>query len=514
MASQIENNKRIIKNTTALYVRMLIVMAVQLYASRVLLRVLGITDLGIYNIVGGVVGLFGFISSSMSISVQRFLAFDIGRNDFKSVGNTFNLSVVIHVFIAFAILILCETIGLYFVANYLTIPIIRHDVAIWVYHFSVLVACVRVLQVPFNALIIATEKMSIFAYLGIIDAVLILSTVLLVQWVSCDHLMAYGVITFAANVIVVALTMLFGVRCVPMLKISYYWNRKDFIRISSFAGWSAFGEISWGAVLQGVNIVLNLFFGPAVNAARGMAYQVMHAVKSFTQNFQMAMNPQIIKQYAAGQKTEMETLLMRGTRFSYFLMLLLVLPLLLRIEYVLDLWLGNVPPFVKIFTQLILINALLDTLSNLTTTVIKAYGKIRNYQIAVSGLLFLNLPFSYALLKVGCSPESTFWVYGLISVVLLAVRLGYMKNMVGLAPRHFFVQVIIPVIITSTISIVLPTFINAFVPNNFLGFVCMTIITCCWCVIVIWVTGLTQDERVFIRNKALSVVKRQINKRY
>ncbi len=506
------NGRRVAKNTLMLYVRMLVMMAVTLYASRVLMRVLGVTDLGIYNVVGGAVALLGFISSSMAISVQRFLAYDLGKHDTDRLNLTLNIAVIIHVVIALTVWLVGESLGLWLVAKYLNLPAGRYDAAMIVYHMSVLAACVKMLQVPFNALIIATERMSLFAYLSIGEALLSLGCALALPWISYDHLIVYGGLTLGMTVCVAMLYAFCSLRTIEGVRLRWCWDKEIFRRLTSFAFWSALGEMSWGATIQGVNIVLNIFFGPAVNAARGIAYQVLNAVTRFAQNFQMAMNPQIIKQYAAGNLTEMETLMMRGTRLSFYLLLFLMSPLLLRTHYVLALWLGRVPDYLEIFTRLILINALLDALSNLTTTVVKAYGRIRNYQIIVSFVLFLNLPFSYLLIKAGLPPESSFWVYGLVSLSLLAVRLYFVKQMVGLSVRRFVRGVLVPVLFTSVVVALPLGLVNLYIADTLGGLVAVILISCLWCLIAIPLAGLTRGERIAIGTKALALLRSRVRR--
>lgn len=505
MSTTSENNKRIAKNTALLYVRMIITLLVALYTSRVVLQVLGVTDFGIYNVVGGVVALLGFISSSMSIAIQRFLSYDIGKNDIVSLNKTFNMAILIHALIALIVLLLAETIGLYFLAHHMNFPPERYAAAQWIFHFSVLTCCAKILQVPYNALVISYERMGIFAYLSIAEAALGLLIVYFLQLGDFDRLKLYAVLTFGVALLIMILYSIYCTHKIKEVRFSLFWDRTIFRRLVGFASWSALGEISWGVTIQGVNIVLNLFFGPVVNAARGISYQVLAAINSFVQSFQMAVNPQIIKQYAAGNMAGMQTLVYRSSCFSFYLLLLLSLPILLRTEYILGLWLGQVPPYLVVFCRLILLNAMIDIHSNLLATVAKAYGKIRNYQLTVASILFLNLPLSYIVLKLGYPPESTFIVYTVLSLTLLGVRLVLVHRMVGMLVHNFLKAVIWPVIQHLLTALPIPICLNLFLPNTFVGFITVCFISSLSILLSVYTIGLTSQEKSMITAKVVAL---------
>lgn len=509
MSDSTKNNQRIAKNTVMLYGRMIIMLGITLYTSRVVLQTLGVTDYGIYNVVGGVVALLGFVSNSMSVSVQRFLSYDIGKHDLRSLNRTFNTSVVVHILIALLILLLGETVGLYFVSHYMNFPPERYNAAVCVFHFSLLACVFKILQVPYNALIISLERMEVFAYLSIVEALFSLGVVYLLLIGTSDRLILYAVLLSAVSLLVY---LLYGLYCKIKIKEIEYrllFDRQCFSRLLSFASWSALGEMAWAGTLQGVNIVLNMFFGPAVNAARGISYQVLNAVNRFVQSFQMAVNPQIIKQYAVGDIASMQRLVFRSTRLSFYLLLLLILPLLLRTEYVMQLWLGEVPDHLVAFSRLALINAGLDVFSNLYATVAKAYGKIRNYQLIVSFVLFLNLPLSYMLLKFGCPPEATYWVYSFVAVSLLFVRLFLIRNMVGLNITSYFREVLLPVFVVVVFSLPIPLLVNRYVAVTFVGLLQMICLTSISVLGVVFYVGITSSERLFFKNKIKSLINRK-----
>lgn len=313
-----KSNKRIAKNTLMLYFRMILTMLVSLYTSRVVLNTLGVEDFGIYNVVAGFVTMFGFLNSAMASATQRFLAFEIGKGDHDQLRNVFSMSVNIHFLIAFIIFILAETIGLWFVNTQLTIPAGRMGAAQCVYQFSILAMMVTMVSVPYNAMIIAHERMNVFAWVSIIEVSLKLFIVFMLQWFGFDKLKFYAVLTFCVSLII---RFIYGFYCSRQFKESrfrYFWDRPLFKTLASYAGWNLWGNIA--AVLQGegVNVLLNIFFGPVINAARGIAFQVKGAVNQFVANFQMAMNPQIIKSYAVNDLKYMHQLIFRGAKYSFF----------------------------------------------------------------------------------------------------------------------------------------------------------------------------------------------------
>ena len=337
--SEFSTNKRVAKNTLFLYFRMILIMLVTLYTSRVVLAELGIKDYGIYNVVGGVVMMFSFLNNCMSSATQRFMTFELGKGDMQKLRNVFAASLNIHIFIALIIVILAETIGLWFVNEKLVISHDRIFAANWVYQFSILTFCVNIIQVPYNAVLIAHEKMSIYAYISILEVLLKLGIVYLLAIVSSDKLIVYGMLVFIVQLIIRCIYQAYCKRHYEESKFKLFWNKYLYKQMSSFAGWNLFGSVAWLLRDQGLNIVLNLFFGPAINAARGIASQVSNAVIGFISNFQVALNPQITKNYATGHILEMEKLSYMGIKFSFLLLFIMVFPICLNIDYILHLWL-------------------------------------------------------------------------------------------------------------------------------------------------------------------------------
>ena len=338
MTDVIGNNKRIAKNTLLLYFRMLLMMVVSLFTSRIVLDKLGVTDYGIYNVVGGIVSMLGFLTGAMANAVQRFLSFEIGRGDKQRVNHIFNVSLMAHCGIAIFVLIAMELAGVWYLNTYINIPVVRLDAANWVLQCAILSTLFSIIQVPYNALIIAKEQMGIYAYLSILDVCVKLGIVYLLNVGNFDKLKLYSVLMMLVTIIILAIYNRYCVRKYEEARFRVIRDTKTLKEMVQFAGWNMFGEIAWVFTGQGVNIILNLFFGPAVNAARGLADQVNGAVSRFVNNFQVAVNPQLVKSYAVDQFEEMKKLLYRSSRFSYYLMLFLSLPLILRMNYILHIF--------------------------------------------------------------------------------------------------------------------------------------------------------------------------------
>ena len=398
MADNTANNKRIAKNTLMLYIRMLMIMVVNLYTSRVILQALGVEDFGLYNVVGGVVVLFTFINNAMVTSTQRFLNFEIGKNDYEEARNVFSTSLNIHFIIAVIFLVLAETIGLWFLNTYLQIPDGREIAANWVYQFSILVSILNIIRSPYNAAIIAHEHMSFYAYVSIIEVVLKLAIVYMV-YLFADRLIAYAFLMMIVTLIILGAYYIFCKKKYSICKYKFEYNKKRYLELASFSGWSLFGSMANMGASQGVNIILNMFFGVTVNAAMGIANQVNAAVYQFVSSFQTAFNPQIIKSYAAGDRTYFISLIMNTSRYSFLLLFLLALPIYICCPEILSIWLGTVPEYAVEFCRLMLVFSLIDAVQGPLWVSAQATGKIRNYQIIMSTLILLNLPVSYLLLR-------------------------------------------------------------------------------------------------------------------
>lgn len=506
------NNKRIAKNTLLLYFRMLLIMAVTLYTSRIVLATLGVEDFGIYNVIGGVVAMFSVISGSLSSAISRFITYELGNGNNERLKVIFSSSVVIQVCLALLICILAEIGGVWFLNNKMNIPIERMDAANWVLQCSIVTFMINLISVPYNAAIIAHERMKAFAYVSILEAILKLAVVFALYLSSFDKLATYAVLLVAVALII---RLIYGFYCKKHFeecKFHFVYDRSVLRDIGGFAGWNFIGSAS--AVLrdQGGNIVINLFGGPVVNAARGIAFQVNNAISGFVTNFMTALNPQIIKSYASGNRDYMMTLIYQGARLSFYMLLLLSLPILVNTHYILDLWLRNVPNHTVFFVQLVLIFAMSESISNPLVTAQHATGKIRNYQLIVGGLQLMNLPVSYVLLRMGIFPEMVIIVAIVFSQCCLAARLLLLRSMIGLSIRKYVMKVYLNVLIVTIISAIMPFFIGSQLEKSFMNFILLSLIAFICTGITIYYVGCNKTERQFISNK-LCTLKNKLYKR-
>lgn len=489
-----------------LYVRMLFMMAVSLYTSRIVLKVLGVDDFGLYNVIGGVVTMFSLISGSLSSSISRFLTFELGKGDDEAqLRKIFSTSINIQLFIAFIILVLSEVIGVWFLNTQMTIPEGRLEAANWVFQCSVFTFIVNLISIPYNALIIAYERMKVFAYISILEVSLKLVVVFLLAVAPSDKLIVYACLLLGVSLTIRFIYGLYCKRNIPECKYVRIYDKALLGSMVKFAGWNTIGVSSAVLKDQGVNIVINLFCGPAVNAARAISVQVNTAVNSFITNFMTALNPQITKSYAAKEFQYMKTLIQQGTRLSFYMLLLLSVPILIETETILSLWLTIVPEHTVSFVRLILILAMCESLSGTLITTMLATGNIRNYQIVVGGLQLLNFPLSYVALKIGFAPEFTMVIAIVISMVNLFVRLLFLQNMVGLSARYYLKAVVGNVCVVSICSVILPLFVSLYLTPGVTRFLIICIVALVNTLIVVYWVGCSRKERIIIREKIIDL---------
>lgn len=499
MAYNLNNNKRIAKNALMLSLRMFFSMTVSLYTSRVVLRVLQFDDYGIYNVVGGVIVLFTFMNSAMAGATQRYLTFDIGRNDKERLKRVFRTSLQIHILIALAILVLGETVGLWFVMHELVIPPDRMNAAFWVYQFSVLSCMVSVVSIPFNADIIAHERMNVFAYISIADVVLKLLIVYLLVIAPFDKLIFYAFLVLCVQLLI---QLIYDVYCrthFDEVGFTFKVDRQLFREMSGFAGWSLCGNAAYILYTEGVNIVLNLFFGPAINTARGIAVQVQGAISGFVSNVQMAVNPQITKSYAQGNLNRMHSLMFGSSKICFFLLFFIVLPLGIEGGIVLETWLGRVPEHTLWFLRLVLVVMLIETLANPYAVANQATGKIKLYQAVCGGILLCIVPVSYVVLRCGGSPESVYVVYIAMALLAQLARIFIMRKLIDVPFHYYFHKVLVPVILVSSVSPIVPIIIYVCTPVNVVTFFVVCAVSVVTTSLSVWFLGLTVEERDFVR---------------
>lgn len=501
------SNKRIAKNTLALYVRMLFSMIVSLYTSRVVLNTLGVEDYGIFNVVGGVVVMFSFLNSAMASGTQRFLNFEMGNGDRERLQRVFSCSFIIHISIACIIFILAETLGLWFVNTQLVIPQERMAAANWVYQFSVLSAMVTLTQVPYTASIIANEKMTVYGYVGIIEVLLKLLIVFLLVVFTVDKLKLYAVLTFCVSVSVAMIYRIYCKKKFPECRFKKHNDKALYKEMVGFSGWSLFESMSHVFTTQGQNILLNIFFGPAVNAARAVAFSLSGAVQRFVGGFMTAVNPQITKTYAIDEREQCFILIIKSSKFSYFLLYILAAPILINTPYILALWLKNPPEYASIFCQLTILHMLITTVSASLVTGAMATGKIRNYQMIVGGIALLNLPFSYVTLRLGTPATGVYFITIFLSIIILIVRLYMLNRMIGLPIGRYVTEVLVRCWSIFTVTI-FPMYYGARHFPNSVGNLLWVTVLCVFVVgVVVFALGLSKNERQylvsFVRNKFL-----------
>ena len=457
MPDNSSNNKRIAKNTLLLYVRMLFTMAIGLYTSRVVLNTLGVTDYGIYNVVGGVIAMLGFLTGSMGAASSRFITYDLGKGDMAVMKRTFGNIKSIHLMLAGAILLFGETVGLWFVLNKLQIPEDRMTAALWVYQFSVLTAMLGVVSVPYNAAIIAHERMKAFAYIGIVDAVLKLGIVYLLLVIPYDKLAVYALLFFCIQVFDRVVYGVYSSRHFEETRARCAFDKKMFKEIFGFAAWTMNGSLAVIGYTQGINILLNMFFGPAVNAARGVAVQVQGVVQNFCNNFQMALNPQLTKSYAQNDLQHMHQLLKVSSKFSFFMLFFISLPLMFEAPLVLKWWLGIVPEHTVNFLRLILCSSMLITLSNPLVVSVHATGRIKRFQTIEGTMLLCIVPIAYLLLKLfGIPPEYVFCVHIVVEACTQYARMRIVLPMIGMRVVEYVKEVVAPLVKVVMLAPILP----------------------------------------------------------
>lgn len=506
------NNKRIAKNTLLLYVRTLFIMLVTLYTSRVVLNALGVEDYGIYNVVGGVVAMFGFINASMSSATQRYITFALGKGDMANLRKIFSTALQIHVLIAAIIVVLGETVGLWFMYTQMQIPVNRMEAAFWVLQCSIVSTVVMIVSVPYNADIIAHEKMSAFAYISILEAVLKLAIVYALVISPFDKLVFYAFLILAVQLLIRFCYNHYCNRHFVESKYHHIWDKRLFKEMICFAGWSMFGNLASVLFGQGLNMLLNVFFGPVVNAARAVAVQVQSAIQQFVSNFQMALNPQITKTYAKGEMDDMHKLMFRSARFSFYLLFLLSLPVLFETNFILTVWLKTVPDNTVVFLRIMICTSLIYTMANPLIIANQATGKVKKYQAVCGTILLMILPVSYVCLKLGCPSYSVFIVHFCMEVVAQLSRMIMLRPLIGIRLCDYFTNVYLRVVVVVVLSIIVPFFVYVNMDDTVIRFFVM----CLSCVLsvgtVAYTIGLSKNERTFVRSKAVVFINKIFHK--
>lgn len=500
--------KRIMKNTVMLYIRMAVIMIVSLYMSRVVLDVLGEQDYGIYNVVGSVVVSLTFIQNALISATQRFLSYELGKNNGGGVNIIFSMAMNIHVLFTMVIVIVMETVGIWFVNNVLNIPEARMFAANVVFQFSIATFCINMLRIPYNAVIFSHERMNVYAIMSIAEAVLKLALVFILVYLGNDKLIIYAVLIFIITLII---NIMYVIYCKEHFsEVCHYklYRDKDlFKKMTSFLGWNMVGGVTSIAITEGPNYFINVYLGVTVNAALGLAKQVSSAVYQFTSNFQSAFNPQIVKAYAMDDKYYLFELINKTSQMSYYLLFLIAFPVILCADVLFDIWLVNVPKYAVEFCVLILISQLISALSSPLWMVVHATGNIKNYQITLSIINLLILPIAWIVLSLGFSPVYIIMAQVAINILIFAYRLWYLHGHIEFDLCSYSKSVLLKSLILTMLIVPVPVLTRIFI-DGFKGVIISFIAAITITIIVFYYIGFDEDTKRQIKSFVSKISRR------
>ncbi len=500
------SNKRIAKNTILLYIRTLFVMVISLYTSRVVLQALGVDDYGVYQVVGGVVSMFAIISNALSSAISRFITFEIGHGDTEKLRKIFSTSIIIQIGLSVIVFIAVEVIAIWFLETQMQIPDGRMDAARWVLQCSLVTFCINLVSIPYNACIIAHEHMKAFAYVSVLDALLKLGVCFSIMALPSDRLIAYAILL---TVVALIIRLIYGIYCHKHFEETrgkIVFDKAIFKEMAGFSGWSFFTNTNHLLNTQGVNMLMNVYFGVAANAARGIANQVEGAVLQFVNNFTTAINPQITKSYAAGEIERTHDLVCRGAKFSYLAMLIFAVPLICETETILNIWLPEVPQYTVIFTQLSLILGTIDCLGATGFTASMASGRIRKYALILTPIGFLEFPLTWIFFSLGSSVVWTYYLYIIVKLIVLFVRTYLLKEFVGLNPSMFLRRVLLPIMFATIVAILPAVAVLYFIPEGFLRLLVSLVVGMASAALSSFFIGMTKGEQEVIKYKVQNVL--------
>lgn len=507
MASNNINANRIAKNTLMLYVRTFVILLITLYTSRVVLKVLGVEDYGTYNVVAGAVAFFNFLNHAMSMATQRFLNVEMVKNDTASLRRVFCMAMNLHIIIGLIVVILSESIGLWLVNGVLNIPEGRMVAANWVFQFVVLGMFFKIIMVPYNSVIIAQERMSIYAYISILEVILQLGMVFALNWFKADKLILYGGLMFGVTLCVFLIYKLYV--NVKFKESKYYllWDRGLFQKMAGFLGWNVLGQLAQIFTTQGVNMVVNVFYGVVLNAAISIQHQVSAAITMFVHNFQTSFRPQITKSYAANEIPEMKSLVMKASKMSFYLLYLISIPIIFNIDLILDVWLDTVPEYTAVFCKLVIWFSYLEALGMPLVMAIMASGKNRDYQIFVSIAIGLNLLLVWLFFKMGFPPETVFYIKITLGALALFVRMVFAKRQAYIPMLAFLKDAILPCIIVVVLTQPLALLLSRFYDGSIWIKGGLTVVLELIVIVVVYFIGMNKQERVFVMKSINKIIK-------
>lgn len=504
-----DNNKRIAKNTIFLYFRMLFLLGVGLFTSRVVLSSLGAQDYGIYNVVGGFISMFTIFNAGLTSATQRFITFDLGKGNLKELRDTFSTCVIIYMMIALVILVFAEVGGVWFLENKLTIPTDRLYAARWVFQLSLITLIIGLVSTPYNALIVSHERMGAFAWISIYEALAKLAVAYQIYVTSYDKLIVYAVMLCIVQLSVRIIYNVYCNRNFKESKVIFNFNWAKIKKIYGFTGWAMFGGLANIGFTQGLNVLLNMFFNPVVNAARGVAVQVQNIINGFVLNFQTALNPQIIKSYAKGDTSYMFKLIFASSKFSFLLLFVMSLPVMLEAETLLGLWLKEVPKYTPLFFRLIIITTMIDGISNPFMRAVDATGNIKKYQIIVGGILLMIVPVSYVVLKLGGAPSSVFIVHICMSFLAFLMRLYLVRKLINYSIMMYWKNVLSRLIVVVIISVVFSLFVRAKMEPSLIRLIVVSLFSASAVLLLSYNIALLPNERALLKNKFQSIIQKK-----
>ncbi len=425
------SGRRIAKNALLLWARMALAVIIGLYTSRIVLQTLGVQDYGIYAVVGSVVAFLSFLNTSMAGATSRFITIELGKNNRQRLNETFSSAMTLHIAIALFVLVIAETVGLWFLNNHLVIPTDRLAAANWVYQMTIASTLLTITQAPYNACVMAHEKMSIYAYIEIINVLLRLAIVYLLIIGNADKLILYGALSLTVSTFILILYRLYCRKKFTEAHFKWQWNAAIIKPMIQFCGWDIYGNGCVTARQEGTIVMINTFFGPLLNAAANVATIVERTVTGLAMNILHAMRPQIVKQYAKGDITRIENLMIQASRSSIIIIAIMIIPMILEMDHILKLWLGNdLPPFAVTFTILMLINGLLSVIINVINSAIIATGNIKPISIYSGSIFLLNLAVLYAALHLGCDANWIYSLYAIFSAMVLTTNIIILHNLI------------------------------------------------------------------------------------
>ena len=502
MSTTTENNKRIAKNSILLSIRMIFVLCLTFYTTRVTLKALGVDDFGIYNVVCGFVSMFTFLNTSMSNGIQRFFNFELGKNGIDGARRVYVTSLVVQLLLLLIIIVLTETLGLWYLHYKMVIPPERFIAAQWIFHLSVISFILVIMQVPYNAAIMAHEHMNFYAFLGVLNAILKLIIVILIPLAeTTDKLILYGCLLTAISLLDFILAYSYSRIHFEEIRIRPLFDKGLFKSMLSFSGWNIFGSFSNMMREQGLNMILNLFFGPVVNAARGIAYQVSSGLQGFVANVSTAIRPQIVQSYAQGNTIRTINLMHSLSKLSIIGLYMIAYPILLEIDYVLHLWLGgDVPDYTSSFVIIVVLIAFLNNMNSAVSAVVHATGKMRNYQVIGSLINLSSLPFAYYALKMGYNPNSVFWVSFVFTIFMQTASLFILKSVIDFSIVRYAKEVILPFCLVVCVSFSIPLIPYNFMSNGFLRFGVVVTLAVVSSSLSLYFLGLNKKEKSLINS--------------